>query len=284
MNKPIVNPKTSWLDFKRSVAFIARDFYLTRRYFSWVVVFTFYAIVNSATIVLIGVAAGDAIQTLNLILGVLLWTYLSVIFFEISNSISFERWEGTIEYTFMAPVSRITHFFGVSVFAIAFALVRVLIMMIALVLFVSANLEGANLVGTFLVLVVASVSFIGLGLISAIFPLISTENGAQATNIVQGSLLLVSGVYYPVEILPKWVQPLAYISPATYALNACRKLLGISVPGSSAEKLLGQPISAVAPELVILAVMGVVLVPLGFFVFSLAEKWAKRTGALKRSG
>ncbi|HGY09109.1 MAG TPA: ABC transporter permease, partial [Oceanithermus profundus] len=48
-------------------AFVFRDFHLTRRYFSWVVVFTFYALVNSATIALIGVAAGDERLTLTLV-------------------------------------------------------------------------------------------------------------------------------------------------------------------------------------------------------------------------
>ena len=34
----------------------------------------------------------------------------------------------------------------------------------------------------------------------------------------------------------------------------------------------------------ILAVFGVVLVPLSLFVFGLAERWAKKTGRLKRQG
>src|ERR1044072_6751450 len=43
---------------RQTYAFFFRDYHLTRRYFSWVVVFTFYAVVNSATVVLIGVAGG----------------------------------------------------------------------------------------------------------------------------------------------------------------------------------------------------------------------------------
>ncbi len=34
----------------------------------------------------------------------------------------------------------------------------------------------------------------------------------------------------------------------------------------------------------ILAVFGVVMVPLSLFVFGLAERWAKKTGRLKRQG
>src|SRR4030095_5392672 len=97
---------------RQTWAFVFRDYHLTRRYFSWVVVFTFYAVVNSATVVLIGVAANDRRLTLTLLVGVLLWGFLSVIFNEIANSITYERWEGTLEYTFMAPVSRLVHLAG----------------------------------------------------------------------------------------------------------------------------------------------------------------------------
>jgi ABC-2 type transport system permease protein len=265
-------------------AFVFRDYHLTRRYFSWVLVFTFYAIVNSATIVLIGVAGQDQLLTLNLILGVLMWSFLSVLFGEIANSISYERWEGTIEYTFMAPVSRFTHLLGVSSFAGVYALLRVVIILVALLAFASVSVAGANLWGCLVVMLVAGFAFMGLGLMAAVFPLMSPENGPQATNIVQGVLLLISGVYYPVSVLPGWLQPLAVISPATYALEACRKLLGIGVEGSRPGALVGQPLSSVLPELGILAVMGVISIPLGLLVFSLAEHWAKRTGKLKRVG
>ena len=265
-------------------AFVFRDFHLMRRYFSWVVVFTFYALVNSATIALIGVAAGDERLTLTLVLGVLLWSFLSAMFQEISNSISYERWEGTLEYTFMAPVHRLTHLLGVSLFAVAYSVVRTVVIMVGLLLFVHLSFAGANLWGVLVVLLVASVAFMGLGLVAAVLPVLSPENGAQATNIVQGVLLLVSGIYYPVEVLPAWVQPLAVLSPATYALAAARKLMGIDRPLTEAGALAGAPLGAVTHELLVLALMGLFLVPLGLWIFGLVERWAKRTGKLKRTG
>jgi ABC-2 type transport system permease protein len=265
-------------------AFVFRDFHLTRRYFSWVVVFTFYTIVNAATIALIGVAQGDFRLTLTLILGALLWSYLSAMYQEIANSIAYERWEGTLEYTFMAPVSRLVHLLGVSLFATFYSVVRTGVILLGLALFVDLDLAGANLWGVLVVLLVGSLAFMGLGLMAAILPVMSPENGAQATNILQGVLLLVSGIYYPVSVLPTWLQPLAYISPATYALEASRKLLGIQHPDSAPGHLVGAPLGAVLPELVVLLLMGVAFIPLGLWVFGLAERWAKRTGKLKRTG
>ncbi|WP_457638144.1 ABC transporter permease [Oceanithermus sp.] len=265
-------------------AFVFRDFHLTRRYFSWVVVFTFYALVNSATIALIGVAAGDERPTLTLVLGVLLWSFLSAMFQEISNSISYERWEGTLEYTFMALVHRLVHLLGVSLFAVLYSVIRTVVIMLGLLFFVHLSFAGANLWGVLVVLLVASVAFMGLGLVAAILPVMSPENGAQATNIVQGLPLLVSGIYYPVDVLLKWVRPLSAFSPATYALSAARKLMGIGAPRDLGGRLQGAPLAAVGHELLVLALMGLVLVPLGLWIFGLVELWAKRTGKLKRTG
>jgi ABC-2 type transport system permease protein len=143
-------------------AFVFRDWHLTRRYLSWVLVFVFYAIVNSATIALIGKAQDDFRLTLTLLLGVLLWSFLSAMYNEIANSISYERWEGTLEYTFMAPVSRLIHLSGVSLFATVFSIVRTVIILVGLVLFIQVSVSGANLLGILVVLLVASLAFMGL--------------------------------------------------------------------------------------------------------------------------
>ena len=275
MKQPVVH---------QALAFFFRDFHLTRRYLSWVIVFAFYAFVNSATIALIGVAANDYHLTLTLVIGVLLWSFLSVLFNEIANSITYERWEGTLEYTFMAPVSRLTHLSGVSLYAMMFSIVRTVIILGGLLLFIKISLSGANLFGVLIVLVVSSFAFIGLGLMAAVLPVLSPEHGAEATNIFQGLLLLVSGIYYPLEVLPGWVQPFASLSPATYALSASRKLIGIGHVESTREHLVGAPLSAVVPELLILALMGVLMIPIGLWVFNRIERWAKRTGKLKRTG
>jgi len=134
------------------------------------------------------------------------------------------------------------------------------------------------------VLAVSTVAFVGLGLFAAVFPVMSAERGAEATHIFQGSLLLVSGVYYPVAVLPGWMQPLSAISPATYTLSACRKLFGVGNAASTPELLAGAPLSAVSHELLVLAVMGAILLPLGLMVFIRVEAWAKKTGKLKRTG
>ncbi len=269
---------------RQTWAFLFRGYHLTRRYISWVVVFNFYAVVTSATVALIGVAANDYQLTLTLVVGALLWNYLSWLYQEIAMSIAYERWEGTLEYTFMAPVSRLIHLFGVSLYSLLNSIITSVIVMVGLMLFTNLTLRGVNLFGVIVVLAVSTLAFVGLGLIAAVFPVMSAERGAEATHIFQGSLLLVSGVYYPIEVLPKWLQPLSAISPATYTLSACRKLFGVGNPASTSDYLAGAPLSAVTYELLILLLMGAVLMPVGLWIFLRVEEWAKKAGKLKRTG
>ncbi len=269
---------------RQTWAFLFRGYHITRRYIGWVVVFNFYALVTSATVALIGVAANDYQMTLTLVVGALLWNYLSWLYQEIAMSIAYERWEGTLEYTFMAPVSRSVHLLGVSLFSLLNSIVTSVIVLLGLMAFTDLNLRGANLLGVMVVLFVSTLAFVGLGLFAAVFPVMSAERGAEATHIFQGSLLLVSGVYYPIEVLPGWMQPLSAISPATYTLSACRKLFGVGNSASTPELLAGASLSAVTHELLILAVMGAILLPLGLMTFVRVEAWAKRTGKLKRTG
>ncbi len=257
------------------LGFVERNFYLTRRYLGWEVVFLFYTVVNTLTIAFIGVTTpGEAgPKVLYLVIGALLWGYLSVIFHDVSESVAWERWEGTIEYTFMAPIHRLTHLGGMCVYAIAYGITRSIIVLTVVAFFFKLSLSGANLPGALAVLLVSSIAFIGLGLMAAVLPLLSTERGPQATHIMEGFILLVSGVYYEVEVLPSWLRPISVLSPATYTLRGVRAAI---LEGAAMRDLVGY--------LVILAVMGLGLIPLGLAVFRMGERHAMKAGKLKRHG
>src|SRR5215510_10367692 len=139
---------------RQTWAFLFRGYHLTRRYIGWVIVFNFYALVTSATVALIGVAAGNYQLTLTLVVGALLWNYLSWLYQEIAMSIAYERWEGTLEYTFMAPVSRLVHLLGVSLYSLINSIITSVIVLVGLMLFTDLNLRGANLFGVLIVVMV----------------------------------------------------------------------------------------------------------------------------------
>ena len=259
---------------RQTWGFLFRDYHLTRRYSSWVVVFTFYAVVNSATVVLIGVAAGDRRLTLTLMVGVMLWGLLSVVFQEIANSITYERWEGTLEYTFMAPVRRSTHLLGAVAYAMVYGLIHTAAIIVAMALFFpNLSMAQANVVTIGAFMVLGSFSLVGVAMLAAILPLLFVERGMQMAFVLQSVLLLVSGVYYSIEVLPGWMQVMSWFSPATYALDGVRQGL-----------IDGVPLSALWGDIWPLLVMGTLFIPMGLWAFGQAERYAKRTGKLKRVG
>jgi ABC-2 type transport system permease protein len=149
------------------------------------------------------------------------------------------------------------------------------VQLIIVSLFFRLDLSHANYLTAVFMLLIGSISFVGFGIGAAVLPLLFTERGSQMSYIVRAVLLLVSGVYYPIAVLPGWMQPLARVSPATYVLEGLRAaLLNNQVIWS------GEIWSYTWP----LIVTGVVSVPLGVFIFRIAERYAKRTGRLKRNG
>jgi ABC-2 type transport system permease protein len=132
-------------------------------------------------------------------------------------------------------------------------------------------MPNANFVGALVLLLIASVSFFGIGMMTAVLPLISPEKGAQLGFVGQGMLLVVSGVYYPVSVLPGWMEWISTISPATYALRGIRAAIldGAGIAWADVWPLL---------------VIGACSIPLGLWIFSIGERYAKKHGKLKRSG
>ena len=274
-----IAPRSRWLtELIAAWGFAQRNYFLTKRYFMWELVWLAYTTVSAMSIGFIGVGvqqAGGTDQRLTtfLLIGSLLWSYLSMIFDILSETVSWERWEGTIEYTFMSPASRATQLIGTSIYAIIYGIIRAAVIFGIISLFFDMDLSQANYVSAIVILIICSVSLVGFGMVAAVMPLLSPEKGQQVTSIFTAMLLLVSGVYYSVDVLPGWMQTIAKLSPVTYALEGMR---GAMLDGKGLSDLW----SSIWP----LLIMGAVLVPAGMLIFRAGERYAKRTGLLKRSG
>ena len=174
----------------------------------------------------------------------------------------------------MAPIRRSTHLLGAVAYAMIFGLIHTAAILVAVVVFFPEfHFEQANVVTILTFMVLGSFSLVGVAMLAAILPLLFVERGMQMAFVLQSVLLLISGVYYSIDILPGWMQAVSHLSPATYALDGVRKGL-----------IDGVPLSALLGDVWPLLVMGVVFIPLGLWAFGRAEQYAKRTGKLKRVG
>src|SRR5687767_4272604 len=260
-------------ELRASYAFVERNFNLSKRYWGWEVAFMVYSVAGALAVTLIGLDQDSARLILSLMIGAIFWNYLSVVFSIIGEQISWERWEGTLEYTMMAPVRRVSQLVGASIYAVIWGFIHTTVVLTVLVLFFGIDLTRADLVTAGALMLVGSLSIIGIGMMAAALPLLWVERGDQMVFVIQSLLLLISGVYYSVTILPGWMQAVAALSPATYVLDGVRMAL-----------IDGAPITALGGHLLVLAVMAVIFIPLGVAVFGWAERYAKRTGKLKRVG
>jgi ABC-2 type transport system permease protein len=272
-------------EMRASYAFVERNINLTKRYWGWEVVWVLYTVANSLAVVLIAQSVNSAVGTqaladteiealvLFLAIGALVWHYLAVVFETVSDMISWERWEGTIEYTFMAPVRRSTHMIGTSLFSLVYGFLHTAIVLVVIVVVFHLNMTNADYFAAAAVLLVGSISLVGIGIMGAVLPLLYPERGSQMTHVIQATLVLISGVYAVPSEMPEPLATLSIFSPATYVIQGIRDAL---VDGKSVVDLW--------PTLLGLLICGLALIPAGVAVFSKAERYAKRTGKLKRSG
>ena len=263
-------------------AFVERQTNLWKRYWAWELVWLVYGVVNTLAITFIaeqagqqGIASAEDVRylVLFLLIGTLVWAYLSAVLDDISLVVTWERWEGTIEHTLMAPVQRSVHLIGMSLFGVMHATVRTLLIFAVAVPFFTLDLGQADWFAAVCVLIVGSFPIAGLAILAGVLPLLYPERGAQMSFMVQAIVLLVSGVYYEIDVLPPWLQVFSYVSPATYILDGMRGAI-----------INGESVVEIWPQLLALAGFGALLIPGGMAVFAVAERWAKKTGKLKRQG
>jgi ABC-2 type transport system permease protein len=162
---------------------------------------------------------------------------------------------------------------GISAASLIYGIARTAAIGFALIFFFNLDLSHANWLSALAIFAAATLPLLGLGIFTSVLPLLSPEKGEQTAFAVQGVLLLISGVYYPISVLPAPLHLVGVLSPLTYTLNGVREALlhGLSLAGA-------------LPDIGILLLMGVILVPASVWCFNRAEIRAKRLGLLKRSG
>src|SRR5688572_21292381 len=185
-------------------AFVERQTNLWKRYWAWEIVWLVYGVVNTLAITFIakeaqraGIATASEVNdlVLFLLLGTLVWAYLSAVLDDISLVITWERWEGTIEHTLMAPVPRWVHLIGMSLFGVMHAIIRTLAIFAIAIPFFHVDFGRADWVAAASVMAVGSLAVVGLGILTGVLPMLYPERGDQMSFMMQALILLISGVY-----------------------------------------------------------------------------------------
>jgi ABC-2 type transport system permease protein len=175
---------------------------------------------------------------------------------------------GTLEAMLATPAHLSVIILGSVQWSYLLTTLRVLVYLLVGVLFLGVRLGGANYLAALAVLVLTVISFSSLGVIAAAFIMVF-KRGNPVTWLFGAVSSLLGGTYYPIEVLPDWLQKLSALIPVTYALRAMRLAL---LQGAGFDQLRG--------DLLALGLFCVVLLPLGLFAFSWAVRMARRDGSL----
>ncbi len=175
---------------------------------------------------------------------------------------------GTLEAMVLTPASLPTIVVGSALWSYLLTTVRVFIYLLLGTLLFSLRLENANYLGALFSLVLSIVTFASIGIISAGIILV-TKRGEPLTTLFAAFASLVGGIYYPVAIMPSWLQFIAKLVPVTYAVRSMRMAL-----------LAGATWSELAQDLAVLGIFTLILFPLSLVVFRKALIQARLEGSL----
>lgn len=259
-------------------AFLSRDFRLELSYkFSFFLqffgiffsVFLFYFLS-----LLLGQAASPYLQEYGgnyfafVLIGIAFSGYFGVGLSSYAGSIRDAQTTGTLEAMLLTPTRLSTMVLASSLWDYLMTTFRVVVYLAIGVVAFGLNLGRGNLLAALLVLALTVITFSSLGILSASFIMV-LKRGDPVTWLFNSLASLLGGVYYPIGIMPGWLQQVAGLIPVTYALRAMRLAL-----------LQGASVSELLPDLAALAGFSAVLLPLSLLAFRFAVHRARVDGSL----
>ncbi|MEJ2352528.1 MAG: ABC transporter permease, partial [Anaerolineales bacterium] len=177
---------------------------------------------------------------------------------------------GTLEAMLTTPTALSTIILSSSLWSYLLTTLRVLVYLLIGDLFLKVNLGGGNYLGALIVLILTIISFSSLGIIAASFIMV-LKRGDPITWLFNATSSFLGGIYYPVTILPGWLQFFSYLLPVTYALRAMRLAL-----------LQGASTATILSDILVLAVFSAILMPASLLAFRFAVRRARVDGSLSQ--
>lgn len=203
-----------------------------------------------------------------LILGTMLWQFVSSALYEIGFALRMEMFFGTLEQNWVAPANRLVYLLGRSVFSILITAVYLVLSLVFVVVFFNFTVNTSNLLMGIVVMALSLLIFYGFGFIFCGFTLVVKEAGPLA-EIVGMSLPILCGASYPITVLPQWMQPVSKVIPLTYSVDCLRAVF-----------LGTKTILPLTTEILILVASAIVVPYVGYSIFLLAERKSRQAGTL----
>jgi ABC-2 type transport system permease protein len=186
--------------------------------------------------------------------GIMAMTVMMSVMTGLPAAISQEKEVGTLDGMMVAPINRLSIILGKTLAQTARGLLQgILILALSVILF-GVNIQG-NILLVFGLLLLGVFSFVGLGVVITSFAK-DQETAMMLMMTLMFPMMFLSGVFFPIQQMPWYMQGVSKFLPLTYASTALRKVM-----------VLGAGIPEIATELTVLIVFGVIMTAIAVPVF-----------------
>jgi ABC-2 type transport system permease protein len=186
--------------------------------------------------------------------GIMAMTVMMSVMTGLPAAISHEKEVGTLDGMMAAPINRLAIILGKTLAQTARGLLQgILILILAVALF-GVTIHGSVLL-VFALLLLGVFSFVGFGVVITSFAK-DQETAMMLMMTLIFPMMFLSGVFFPIEQMPWYMQGISKFLPLTYVATALRKVM-----------VLGAGVSMITTELAVLIGFGVVMTTIAVPVF-----------------
>jgi ABC-2 type transport system permease protein len=186
--------------------------------------------------------------------GIMAMTVMMSVMTGLPVAISQEKEIGTMDGMMVAPVNRLSILLGKTLAQTGRGLIQgVIILALAIGIF-GVAIQGSILL-VFALLLLGVFSFVGLGIVITSFTK-DQETAQMLMMTLMFPMMFLSGVFFPIQQMPWYMQDISKLLPLTYASDALRKVM-----------VLGAGVSQISAELIILIAFGIVMIAIALPVF-----------------
>ena len=202
------------------------------------------------------------------VVGIALAAFMGLALGRLVNAVEREHLIGTLESLLVTPTSFSTLQLGSVAYDLVYVPLRTGVFIALVSVLYGVDLTLSGLPAALLVLLVFIPFVWGIGVVLGA-AVLTFRRGANLTGFVATGLALLSGAYFPVELLPDWLEPLVAVNPMALAMTDMRAAL-----------LEGAGVADVLDSVLATAVAAVVTLTAGSLLFRAAVARERRQGTL----
>jgi ABC-2 type transport system permease protein len=202
------------------------------------------------------------------IIGTAFVGYLNVGLDSFSQSIREAQLMGTLEAVLVTRTRLTTILIYQALWNFIFASVHVIAYLALGFTVFKSQLTNPDYLATIVILLLTIIAFSLLGIVSGAF-ILMFKKGTPINWFIYNFSRFLGGVFYPISVLPGWLQKLSYLLPITHSLEGIRLAM-----------IQGRSLIDLKAQVLALLIFNAVLLPLSLLFFNLAFRIARRDGTL----